>query len=716
MARFKKESIDRLLSTIDLASHAAKFMSLKKSGAEFVGCCLFHGEKSPSFRIYSDHHFYCYGCQAHGDVVSFEMKREGGNYPQALENLAAMYGFELEKTHLNDREDALAEQKKKDVHIIKEVVEAYHRNLFSADGKEALQYLLDRGYSNEQIVKWKLGWAPRKSVLAGMAINRGWNEKDLIALTLMQMSHKIGEENNSYDFFRARVMVPIKNDRGSFVAFGGRTLKQDGSEVKYVNSKETEYFKKSKTLFNLSDAAAAIRQKNRAIVVEGYMDCMTLVNAGFLNTVAVLGTALTIDHVKMLSKYCQEIVFCFDTDKSGQAACYKSFIVAFPLNLVTLLQISLPDGKDPDEFINKLPNGVNDFSLLLSNATSLTLFACQYLSAGLSTREARVRKIKEDLLPVILNNPDLAQREVALESVREFLGLSSLEALIPAKEAQKTTDSGAFRAQEFSQKNEPRTGIILNKSGIIANNKVVNASSSDGRIINGKKIDQLPDSQKISWTVKSANEFQFILALASCSDQMLPPRLSNLVMGLSSAEPMDESICAQTMSLFMSVDSKKIAEELLNLIFENRGMKPKTLASSFWGSCTLTTVAVLALASSNSEELEILGLEQWMQNSNIPNLVPLDVTNVFKPKNLSYFRFFYRDLELSERQGTLGIRLGKMLLDLELGFLENQKNEALTARGTLTEEKRSLQDLEFLDNRIKRISTEQIRREKQFFG
>jgi DNA primase len=359
--RFTPQLLDDIRARVSLVDVVRQAVPLKRKGRSWWGCCPFHNEKSPSFHVKEDEGFYhCFGCGAHGDVITFAQETRGGTFPETVEYLAGLAGVRLQ-THDVDP----AQQKRRDDgHAALEKATTYfERHL----GGEALAYLHKRGLSDDTIKTFRLGWAPD-----------GWqNLKNF--LTDENFSPEIQREvgltlasdkgKGDYDRFRARVMFPICDLKGRPIAFGGRVL--DGGEPKYLNSSETPFFNKSQTLYGLHLTREHIRKEKEALLVEGYMDVVSLWQQGVRTAVAPMGTAVTEDQVSFLWRYHDSPTVCLDGDKAGQMAARR--LARRVLGVLgpgkTLRFALMPDGEDPDSFVKK--QGAEAFRTLIQTTLGI---------------------------------------------------------------------------------------------------------------------------------------------------------------------------------------------------------------------------------------------------------------------------------------------------------------------------------------------------------
>ena len=367
MANFyPDELISEIVNANDIVSLVSSYVSLKKSGSGYTGCCPFHREKTPSFHVSGDKQLYhCFGCGAGGSVIQFVMAAENLDFPDAIKLLAERAGINLPETgQSRDEADELYKRKRRIYDMNRDAARHFRETLLSPEGKAALDYLTNRGLSMKTITSFGLGASPDKwDSLLKKLLSLGY-ERDLIVESGLCIRN---EKNHVYDRFRNRVMYPIFDTRGNVVGFGGRRLEGDG--VKYINSPESIVYNKSKTLYALNFAKKS--QHNYLILTEGYMDVISLHQAGFTSAIAGCGTALTQDQARLAVKHSKNIYLCYDSDEAGQKAAKKAIELFTPLEC-NVKVLKVPDGKDPDEFIRK--RGSVAFEKLLSSARATTRY------------------------------------------------------------------------------------------------------------------------------------------------------------------------------------------------------------------------------------------------------------------------------------------------------------------------------------------------------
>lgn len=363
MPHFSDSFLEQLRDGNDIESVISGYIDLKRRGKNLVGLCPFHNEKTPSFTVYPEtNSYYCFGCGAGGEVISFIRNIENLDFVDAVKLLADRAGLKLPDS---DYDDSASKLRRRIYEANREAARFYHENLFKENGKAQLDYLLGRGVSPKMIKHFGLGAAPDDwHALENHLKEKGFNRDELVAANLLRYSEKEGKRYY-YDAFRAKVMYPVIDLRGNVVAFGGRVL--DNSKPKYINTSDTLVYKKSNELFALNFAKNGNDRK--VILCEGYMDVIALHQAGYENAVAGLGTALTPEQVSLVSRYADEVALCYDSDEAGQKAV-RAALALFSKTGVKVKVIHLEGGKDPDEIIKKF--GKEKFAKLLEGAANDT--------------------------------------------------------------------------------------------------------------------------------------------------------------------------------------------------------------------------------------------------------------------------------------------------------------------------------------------------------
>lgn len=400
----------------DIETAVSQYVNLKRRGKNLVGLCPFHSEKTPSFTVYPENgSFYCFGCGVGGDVFTFTGLIENLDYIEAVKLLAERSGVTLPQ---DGYDDSMQRLKNKIYDINRDTARFFHSYLMSPEGKWALDYLTGRGLTLKTIRHFGLGAAPDSwDMLIKHLKGKGYSESDMVAANVVGKSQR----GTLYDRFRKRVMFPIINIRGNIIAFSGRAMPgEDKQGGKYVNTSDTPVYKKSANLFGMNFAKNSCSE--RIILVEGNMDVITLHQAGFTNTVAPLGTAFTSEQVNLLARYTKEIVLTLDADAAGQKAIRRASELLADSGLKVRV-ITIPDGKDPDEYIKK--NGSDRFAALLQGAVSDMEYKLLTAAGGIDTSsdDGRLRYISA-AAEIVAQSDDMITRDIYIGRLSEKYGVS----------------------------------------------------------------------------------------------------------------------------------------------------------------------------------------------------------------------------------------------------------------------------------------------------
>ncbi len=358
--------LDELRARTPLTALIGRRVKLARSGRQWKACCPFHAEKTPSFYIYDDG-YHCFGCGAHGDAISFTMQTQGGTFMEAVHSLAAEAGLDVPQP---SAAAVQAEQRRLDLHEVLEAACAhYQRSLLSPSFQAGLAYLRRRGLTDATIARFALGWSgDGRGGLAQALAAQGVTPARLLEAGLLRPT----EDGGARELFFNRIMFPIRDRRGRVISFGGRTLGE--GQPKYLNGPETEVFSKRRTLYGLNFAREAGRTKQPIVVVEGYMDVISLHQEGFAGAVAPLGTALTEDQLGLLWQISPSPILCFDNDAAGARAAVRAAYTALPKMTAEqdIRILTLTDGDDPDSLMRR-PGGVARFSRMLADPQPLSV-------------------------------------------------------------------------------------------------------------------------------------------------------------------------------------------------------------------------------------------------------------------------------------------------------------------------------------------------------
>lgn len=405
--------IQELLSKNDIESVVSSYVSLKRRGRNLVGLCPFHGEKTPSFNLYPEtSSFYCFGCGAGGDVITFIKRIENLEYMDAVRFLADRAGMRMpEQQRENDQTSRL---RLRILEANREAARIYHQALYRPEGEVGLRYFRSRGYTDATIRHFGLGFAPAGwDYLRNALRAKGFKDEELVAAFLL--AH--GRNGGTYDVFRNRAMIPIIDIRGNVVGFGGRVL--DDSKPKYINTESTLAFSKSRNLFALNFAKNTGRELN---LCEGYMDVIAMHQAGFTNTVAALGTSFPEEQMQLIARYADRINLIFDADGAGQKATRRA-IENLRRTGLSVKVVTIPDGKDPDEFLRK--NGAAGFKLLLDRSANAVEYRLLEIGKqhSISTPDGKLGYFKE-ASKVLAGLDSPVERDIYAGRVSELLSIS----------------------------------------------------------------------------------------------------------------------------------------------------------------------------------------------------------------------------------------------------------------------------------------------------
>ena len=438
--------IQGLLNRVDIVDVIERHVPLKKAGANYIACCPFHGEKTPSFTVSPTKQFYhCFGCGAHGSAVGFMMEYIGMDFVEAINDLASRVGMQVpvQENKVNYGVSGFrgsGEDKESSSQNLFEVMSTatrFYRDQLKCS-ERGINYLKKRGLTGETAARFGIGYSPA-----------GWQnlaeifpdyESPLLVKTGMVNEN---EEKKRYDRFRDRIMFPILNLKGKVVGFGGRVIEKN--EPKYLNSPETPLFEKGQELYNLFAARKAIRNAEKVLVVEGYMDVVVLSQYGIEYAVATLGTATTSRHVQKLLRQTDNIIFCFDGDDAGRKAAWRALenSLAQFVDGKNIGFLFLPDGEDPDSYVQKF--GKDSFEELISQALPLSVFLFQGLSEGISlqTSEGRTRLV-ENAKPLLAQVAAPILSLMLIKRLAELSGINQdeLESLLQIRRVSSSSPRG----------------------------------------------------------------------------------------------------------------------------------------------------------------------------------------------------------------------------------------------------------------------------------
>ena len=530
--------IQEVLNRTDVVDVIDKRVQLKKAGANFVACCPFHQEKSPSFSVSPSKQFYhCFGCGAHGSAITFLIEFEGLTFVEAVHQIASSLGLTVPNKHIADpkkiKENFGLEEAMK-------IANQFYQKALRASPK-AIEYLKTRGLTGKVAKEFSIGFAPDGWQNLESAFKQ-YDDPSLEKAGLIQKNDK----GKYYDRFRNRIMFPIINEKGQVIAFGGRVINPEDTP-KYYNSPETPLFQKSYELYGLIHARKPIREKGYVVVVEGYMDVVALAQHDFKNVVATLGTATTIYHIKKLMRYTQDIVFCFDGDNAGQTAAWRAMMNALSAvtDNVRLKFLFLPDNHDPDSYIREYSKDA--FDQLAEDALPLSEYIVRHLTLtnDLSSQDKKVRLLN-DVEP-ILNEMTAPKLHLFLrKKIAQLVGLDMQEITNILKDTKVAQPfSKRIKLEKRTQMNPIRRFILF----IVI--KPALANKDDLTLFSAKESEQILAKSVIEIALenKDNNAAVMLHLISNKIDKSILREMEDQIVKIDGDLPIEEEVKALRNSL-----------------------------------------------------------------------------------------------------------------------------------------------------------------------
>ena len=452
MGRIPEETVKQILDATDIVELIGSYFPLQRSGSNFKCNCPFHNEKSPSFNINPvGQYYYCFGCQESGNAISFLINYENLPFIEAVQKLAQRAGI----TIVEEAFDPEADKKRKRISRIKELnnktARYYHQLLMKSPAAEhARAYLKSRGFNQEVAEKWLIGWAPRDSrKYLQLVKEKGFTGRELIQAGLGGLRDKQNPRAGLYAKFYDQLTFPIHNDYGDVVGFSARVLRADDKRGKYINTPDSPLFNKSNLLFGLDKARRPMGKKKFALICEGQIDAIVLHEAGFDQTIAPLGTALTAEQARMLKRYTDQIILCYDGDQAGRNAADKAFSHLSKIGL-PVKRINLPQGEDPDSFIKS--QGVEKFAKLIEQAKDFFDAKLDLELANLDLGSASQRaSLLKGLTSLVASMSDDLSRDTTIQSLATRMRVGTDELRKAVSDARQRPD---FETRESEQDQE----------------------------------------------------------------------------------------------------------------------------------------------------------------------------------------------------------------------------------------------------------------------
>ncbi|NWK56354.1 DNA primase [Verrucomicrobiaceae bacterium N1E253] len=455
MGRIPEETIEQVLAATDIVDLVGSYLPLKRAGSAFKCNCPFHNEKTPSFVVNPVRQSYhCFGCGEGGSAIGFVMQYENLPFPDAVKKLATRAGIPI----LEEAYDPEADQRRKKLSRLKEVhnrtAEFLHQQLMtSPDAQHARDYLKSRGYGRGMAERWKVGWMPENTnTFLDWAREQQFTGAELINSDLAGRKDENNPRAGIYVRFRGRLMFPIHNDYGDIIAFSGRNLREDAPGGKYINSRETQLFKKSKTFFALDKARRSMPKEKFALICEGQIDVIACHESGITNTIAGLGTAFTPEHARILKRYTKDAVLCFDADAAGIKAADKAFRILAAEDL-NVRMVSMPEGEDPDSLIKQF--GADAFRERVQGARDYFEVKLKHEMASRDLTSVRERaSLANDLADLVACVSDKLTKDALINQIATQLGLGAEELRGGVVQAERQQSKEAFFQQRREAKDE----------------------------------------------------------------------------------------------------------------------------------------------------------------------------------------------------------------------------------------------------------------------
>lgn len=505
MVRYSDELIEEIRTNNDIVDVISKYVTLKRSGRNFFGLCPFHKEKSPSFAVSPDKQiFHCFGCGAGGNVIHFISKIEGLDFKDTLELLANRANIEL-PTLENSEDDKTARLKSKVYEINKIAAEFYHENLYKPTSKMAQEYIKKRKLDNRTLKAFLIGYAGNFNELYLLLKQKGFTEEEMLASSLVKRT-----DNGGYmDSFRKRLMFPIQDVRERVIAFGGRVL--DDSKPKYINSPENIVYSKGRNLFGLN--VAKKHDTKRIIIVEGYMDAISLYQRGITNVVASLGTAMTESQGRLLRRHSEQVILGYDADGAGQAAILRGMEILQNLGCdIRVLQIE--GAKDPDEYVLKY--GPERFQRCVDNSISLVEFKVKVLLKELNIENTNDKiKFLNEIAKILSKITNQIEREIYVDKIAREYKISKEAIYAEINKLIYKDNQGSKKLEKkvitMELKEESKTNIsesILKKEKLVIYLLINEYSKSYEKIVKLITLNDIQDETNRQILKKMYEEFQ----------------------------------------------------------------------------------------------------------------------------------------------------------------------------------------------------------------
>lgn len=456
MGRIPEETIEQVLAATDIVDLVGSYLPLKRSGSNFKANCPFHNEKTPSFMVNpARQSYHCFGCGEGGNAISFVISYENLPFPDAIKKLANRAGVVVQEDAYDPEADKRRKRKSRLLELHNQAARFMHQEMMeSPDAQHARDYLKSRGYGKGMAERWVVGWMPENpNTFLNWAREQGFTGRELCESGLAALKNENNARSGIYVRFRDRLMFPIHNDYGDIIAFSGRQLREDPNSGKYINSPETQLFKKSKVFFALDKARRHMTKDKYALLCEGQIDVIACHESGIGSAIATLGTACTPDHARLLKRYTNDVVICFDADAAGFKAADKAFSILAPEGM-HIRMVIMPKGDDPDSMIKR--EGEDAFKTLVKNSREYFIVKLEHEASTRDLSSVRERtNLAKELANLIAYVGDKLSKDGLINQVATRLGIGAEEMRGSVVEAEKQRARGkVFEQRQASADNK----------------------------------------------------------------------------------------------------------------------------------------------------------------------------------------------------------------------------------------------------------------------
>ena len=456
MGRIPEETIEQVLAATDIVDLVGSYLPLKRSGSNFKANCPFHNEKTPSFMVNpARQSYHCFGCGEGGNAISFVISYENLPFPDAIKKLANRAGVVVQEDAYDPEADKRRKRKSRLLELHNQAARFMHQEMMeSPDAQHARDYLKSRGYGKGMAERWVVGWMPENpNTFLNWAREQGFTGRELCESGLAALKNENNARSGIYVRFRDRLMFPIHNDYGDIIAFSGRQLREDPNSGKYINSPETQLFKKSKVFFALDKARRHMTKDKYALLCEGQIDVIACHESGIGSAIATLGTACTPDHARLLKRYTNDVVICFDADAAGFKAADKAFSILAPEGM-HIRMVIMPQGDDPDSMIKR--EGEDAFKTLVKNSREYFIVKLEHEASTRDLSSVRERtNLAKELANLIAYVGDKLSKDGLINQVATRLGIGAEEMRGSVVEAEKQRARGkVFEQRQASADNK----------------------------------------------------------------------------------------------------------------------------------------------------------------------------------------------------------------------------------------------------------------------